>query len=484
MQKQTSQTGGSKKPLRILAAILLNLTMVLSGVYVEYHILDHFNPMLSFINGSTLPLVPYLSVIIPILFILSVLLYDLLYVSGAYKGVKRKKGQIALVILIDVVLFIAFSLVIVTHSCNLLMRLGITKVNESEVVSVLATPVPTEIPATPDPTAEVLTPAPVETQAPNGSDAPEATETPEPATPEPTEIPGLLGNKYAEKFTAEKTERTFDRAETAETLADGTERALIYSYTSSKVVVDIYHYQYTTHGKLQEYQLADIYIRDINSFTSNYRVDPGANVKTPAYAEEINAIVSTNGDNFNGGKLNGGLIIRNGKQVIPNGGKAQTKFLFDLCVLYYDGTLRAYDCKADTINYEEILAKYPYQAFYFGPKLLNDDGTAKTKFNSSLGKYNPRTVLGYYEPGHYALMVVLGTREMIDYNGKNHGNGKSPGITFEDLSVLCEQIGFAMAYNLDGGGSSGMVWNKTVFGHNDRTHGDILAIVEPQGGQS
>jgi len=36
-----------------------------------------------------------------------------------------------------------------------------------------------------------------------------------------------------------------------------------------------------------------------------------------------------------------------------------------------------------------------------------------------------------------------------------------------------------MAYNLDGGGSSSMVWNQTVFGHNDRTHSDILAVVDP-----
>ena len=75
MQKQpTNSSRGSMRGLRIFAAILLNLTIVLSAVYVEYHILDHFNPMLSFINGSTLPIVPYLSVIIPILFILSVLL--------------------------------------------------------------------------------------------------------------------------------------------------------------------------------------------------------------------------------------------------------------------------------------------------------------------------------------------------------------------------------------------------------------------------
>lgn len=480
MIKQSEKQPNNRfKALRILAALLLNLSIVLSGVYIEYHILDHFNPMLSFINGSTLPIVPYLSVIIPILFLLSVLLYDLLYAAGAFKGVRRKKGQVLLVVLIDVILFIAFSLVIVTHSCNLLMRLGITSVNENEVVSVLATPVPTEVPATPAPTEAVETLAPVDTQSPDDTNAPQATATPEPATPEPTVIPGLLGNKYAEKFTDEKTEQTFDPADTTETLPDGTERALIYRYTSSKVVVEIYHYQFTNHGKRQEYQLADIYLRDISSFTSNYRIDPGKNVKTPAYHEEINAIVSTNGDNFNGGKLNGGLIIRNGAQLVPSGGKAQTNFKFDLCVLYYDGTMRIYDCKKDTISYEEIIASYPYQAWYFGPKLLNDDGTVKTSFNSTLGGANPRTILGYYEPGHYGFLVIHGDRTMYDFDNHYLGTGKDLGLTLEEASKLCADLGFAMAYNLDGGGSSGMVWNHTVFSHNERTHGDTLSIVDP-----
>ena len=482
MQK-TSQTkaGGSFRALRIVAAILLNLSIILSGVYVEYHILDHFNPMLSFISGSTLPIVPYLSIIIPILFLLSVLLYDLLWVGGAFKGLQRKKGQVLLVILIDVILFIAFSLVIVTHSCNLLMRLGITHVNEAEIVSVLATPVPTEVPATPTPAVE--TPAPAQTQTPSDPDATpdpaaEATDTPVPATPEPTVIPGLLGNKYAEKFTDTKTVQVYDRAETKETLPDGTERALIYSYASDKVVVDIYHYQYKNGSKLQEYQFADIYIRDINCFQTHFRIDPGKNVKTPVYAEEIGAIVATNGDNFNGGKLKDGLIIRNGAQLIPNGGKAQTKFSSDLCVLFYDGTMRAYDCKKDRIVYEEILANYPYQAWTFGPKLLNDDGTAKTGF-TTLAKANPRTVLGYFEPGHYGLLVIHGDRTMYDYENNYIGTGKDLGLTLQETADLCVKLGFSMAYNLDGGGSSSMVWNRTVFSHNERSHGDILAIVDP-----
>lgn len=488
MTNQTSPKPNAKfKALRVIAAILLNLAIVLSAVYVEYHILDHFNPMLSFINGSTLPIVPHLSVIIPVLFLLSVLLYDLLFVAGVFKGKRMNRGRTLLIILIDVILFVVFSLIIVTHSCNLLMRLGCQSVDEQKIVSVLATPEPTAVPETPVPTD---TPAPTDAEPTSseteGSEPPASApvETAAPDTPAPTEIPGLLGSKYADKFTEEPTEQTFDASEVVETLADGTEKMRVYSYASSMVAVDIYRYSVKTkYGKL-EYQFADIYIRDISCFTTHYRLNPKDNSKTQKYAEEIRAIVSTNGDNFNAGKIKDGLVIRNGAQLIPNGGKSQSKFSSDLCVLFYDGTMRVYDCKQDTFTYEEILANYPYQAFYFGPKLLNDDGTAKTTFNSSLGNFNPRTVLGYYEPGHYGLMVVLGTREMIDYNGKNHGNGKSPGIKFEELSILCEQLGFKMAYNLDGGGSSSMVWNKTVYGHNDRTHGDILAIIDPQGGVS
>ena len=39
-------------------------------------------------------------------------------------------------------------------------------------------------------------------------------------------------------------------------------------------------------------------------------------------------------------------------------------------------------------------------------------------------------------------------------------------------------LGCAKAYNFDGGASSGMCWNKTIFGHNSRVTGDVLAIVD------
>lgn len=483
MSKSSSQkSNGRFKPLRIAAAVLLNLAIVLSAVYVLYHILDHFNPRLHFIEQSDLPIVPAFSVIIPVLFILSVLIYDLLFVAGAFKGRRFHKGRFLLILLVDLILFVVLSLVIIAHSCNLLMRLGLESVNEEEVITQLNTPQPTETPAptaiptdTPTPDATVSPEGePASAETPSAEATPVATEEP---TAEPAEpaIPGLLGSKFKEKFKEEKTIEVFDSDHVIATLPDGTEQALIYSYASDKTAIDIYHYQ---KGKL-EYQIADIYIRDINCFKTAFRINPKDNVKTQKYAEEIGAIVSTNGDNFNAGKISDGLVIRNAAQLFPSGGRSQSRYSSDLCVLYFDGTVRVFDCKADKIDYDAILADMPYQAFYFGPKLLNDDGSAKTSFNSSLGKANPRTVLGYFEPGHYSLMVVLGTRDRVDYRGKNLGSGKSPGLTLAELSELCAEQGYTMAYNLDGGGSSSMVWNQTVYGHNDRTHGDILAIVDP-----
>ncbi len=483
-ERVTKKPNQRLKVPRIIAAVLLNLAIVLSAVYVLYHILDHFNPRLHFIEQSDLPVVPAFSVIIPVLLVLCVLLYDLLITAGAFKGKRFNKGRFFFILLIDLILFIVLSLIIIAHSCNLLMRLGLQTPDTPEIVQ-LNTPVPTDAPAptaiptiAPSPDAEQSAETSAAAETPAGAETPaSAASMPAPSDqPEASVIPGLLGNKFAEKFTDEKQTQVYDADSVVETLPDGTEKTLLYTYASSKVAVDIYHYQ---KGKLQ-YQIADIYTRDINCFTTAYELNFRSLVKTRAYAERINAIVATNGDNFNAGKITDGLVIRNTAQLFPEAGKASTRFTSDLCVLFHDGTMRVYDCKADRISYDEIIANFPYQAFYFGPKLLNDDGSAKTTFNSSLDHANPRTVLGYFEPGHYSLMVVLGQRECVDYNGKNLGKGKSPGLTFEELSALCAQQGYTMAYNLDGGGSSSMVWNRTVFGHNTRTHSDILAVVDPE----
>ena len=456
-EKRSFLSKTAQAVIRLIAAILLNLGIVFSAVYILFHLLEYYNPH-SFIYAN----LPWLPIAIPILLILSVLLYDLLRLDGAFKKQHFSKKRAWLIVLCDLILFAALSVTLYLKTCtNPLVEPNAIDEYQLPTPAVKASAAPETVVS--DPSDEIVI------------TAAETAGTQSTPVPLPTEVPVPLSDKFPEKFSNPPKAQVYKADQIVTTLSDGTKKSLIYSYQGKNAAVDIYHYQ---NGKL-EYQVADVFVRDVDCLTTDYSVSYRKNVKTQTYAERIGAIVAVNGDNFNSGKIEDGLVIRNGVQLFPKDGKAQTKFSRDLCVIFSDGTMRVYDCVLETIDYNAILAGYPKQAFYFGPKLLNDDGSAKSKFNSNLGKVNPRTVLGYYEPGHYALLVVMGTREKIDYHGRNLGNGKSPGMTLAELSALCESLDFRMAYNLDGGGSSSMFWRKNIFGHNDRTHSDVVAVVDP-----
>lgn len=480
MKEQSSRIPQKlQRVLHGIASVVLNLAIVLSAVYILYHILDHFNPMLSFIEGTDLPIIPALSTLIPVLFVIAVLLYDLLFLDGAFQKRRFSAGRLWLTILIDFILFAAISVIIVVHSCNILVRCGLA---ESDWIEESLAPVPTAVetvvPASEDPVVVVPTENP--SALPDATPAAGSSETPQASTTAPADTPtpwtGLVSEAYAYKFSDEPEVQVFDRSNVVETLPDGTVKSLIYRYSGKMTAIDIYHF---SKGK-EEYQVADIYVRDIRCFVTAYEADSGKQTNTPGYYDSIHALVAINGDNFAAGKLKDGLIVRNGQKMTR---KSQNYHVFtaDPCFLFTDGTMKTFDYKKDKIDSDALLSGSPavYQAFYFGPSLLNANGTKKDSFNSTLRSANPRTVLGYYEPGHYAFVVVLGDRHTYDYNGKDCGKQSAAGMSLPELSALCESLGMKAAYNLDGGGSSSMCWNKTVFGHNDRHHSDILAIIEP-----
>ena len=101
---------------------------------------------------------------------------------------------------------------------------------------------------------------------------------------------------------------------------------------------------------------------------------------------------------------------------------------------------------------------------------LAPDGGTISSFNSSsrIISANPRTAIGYYEPGHYCLVVV-------------DGRGDSAGISLPELSQLFSDLGCKAAYNLDGGNSSIMVWQNDVINNpsgGGRESSDALLIAE------
>ena len=149
--------------------------------------------------------------------------------------------------------------------------------------------------------------------------------------------------------------------------------------------------------------------------------------------------------------------------------------IYDICVLYYDGTMETY--RADDYKVEDVLAREPYQVWKFGPVLLDENGKACTSFNATgpIQDVNPRTGIGYYEPGHYCFVVVDGRQSAY-----------SVGMRIGRFAQLFEELGCKAAYNLDGGRSSVMVFQQSYFNHpylNGRNAGDILLIREVDGGE-
>jgi len=306
------------------------------------------------------------------------------------------------------------------------------------------------------PSVALQTPAP-ETAAPvSGPENPEDTPTPD-GVAAPPQDGNLLGGRFAEKFLGSG-EAVID----TETL-----------YRSQDVCVEL---TYAEEGKVR-YQVADIYIKNIESLRAHAAVSSKDKGHTPRFARQVSAITAINGDYFMNAKTNKhGWFVRDGQEL----GRFD-KLYEDICVIYYDGTMETFDVKQG-IDVDAIYARYPWQVFYFGPALLSADGSMKSEFNSYAliaGKANPRTVIGYYEPGHYAFILVQGTRTVRDENGKVlYQRGPSAGMSAAELSVLCHSLGLKAAYNLDGGGSSTMMFYGKAFGHNSRDTSDIVYIAE------
>ncbi|MBR4500288.1 MAG: phosphodiester glycosidase family protein [Clostridia bacterium] len=231
------------------------------------------------------------------------------------------------------------------------------------------------------------------------------------------------------------------------------------SYSSPDISITVTE---ETLGRIT-YYLADIYLRDITCFRSALARNTYGSGFRDSIADMAmlnNALVAVNGDYY--GNTNEGVVIRNG--VIYRANPTDC----DVCVLYYDGTMRV--MPGTSFSVEDAIRDGAWQAWTFGPALLDTDGSVLTAFASSsrIISANPRTAIGYYEPGHYCLVVV-------------DGRGESAGITLPALSRLFHDLGCAAAYNLDGGNSSVMVWQSEVINvpsGGGRESSDALLITE------
>ena len=193
----------------------------------------------------------------------------------------------------------------------------------------------------------------------------------------------------------------------------------------------------------------------------------GRNVtqKTSEIAGSVHAVLAINGDYY--GAQQSGYVIRGGV-LYRNTAKKGAEDL----VIYADGSFAI--IREAEVSAEELLADGAWDVLSFGPALVENGEIAESE-SDEVGRAmtsNPRTAIAVVDELHYLFVVSDGR------------TAESEGLSLYELAEFLQARGAQTAYNLDGGGSSTMVFNGTVVnnptsggrGSKERSVSDIVYI--------
>lgn len=228
-----------------------------------------------------------------------------------------------------------------------------------------------------------------------------------------------------------------------------------YNDGSTSITITTYR-EYNT-----DIYVADITLSDLSSLQTAFANNTyGKNVTatTSSIASSVNAILAINGDYY--GTRNG-YVIRNGVlyRETSNGSSQE-----DL-VIWSDGSF-GFITEGD-VTAQELLDEGAWQVLSFGPSLI-ENGELTVTSSSEVSKAqssNPRTAIGTYVDAdgtrHYVFLVADGR------------TSQSTGLSLYEMAEFMQSLGVTDAYNLDGGGSSTMVFNGTVI-NNPTSNGKTI----------
>ena len=272
-----------------------------------------------------------------------------------------------------------------------------------------------------------------------------------------------VATEKTQEVTTAATEKTASNTTTANTIfTSGEVISTDNCYKSEDISVTLTDYD--VNGIV--YHVEDIYVKNVENLRTAFADDSygkGITEWPSSMTLRVNAVASINGDYY-GTTSDSGAVIRNGILYRDNPDS-------EVLVMYYDGTMKV--ISADDFDGESEIANGAYQAWCFGPSLLDSSGNAKTKFSMSghMARENPRTFIGYYGAGHYCFVTIDGR------------SSESSGATLVEEAEIAEALGCKIAYNLDGGKTSYMSLNgETVNEPADggRVCSDIIYIAEIQ----
>lgn len=281
-------------------------------------------------------------------------------------------------------------------------------------------------------------------------------------------IQSKLGNNTETTVETDSTttasENTDTAVETATSIEGGT---VIGQYSDSKTSITLKQYrEYDSNIYVADVTVSDA--SDLKTALANNTYGRNITDTTSDMAANNNAVLAINGDYY--GARQSGYVIRNGKLYRDTSGNR------DALVIQKNGEFK-FVSESET-SASELLQDGALQVFSFGPVLLNN-GEISVGENDEVGMAmasNPRTAIGYLGNNHYVFVVSDGR------------TSESAGLSLYELASFMKELGVKDAYNLDGGGSSTMVFkgeiinNPTTSGRSgeERAVSDIVYI----GGES
>lgn len=260
-------------------------------------------------------------------------------------------------------------------------------------------------------------------------------------------------------------ENTDTAVETDSSVVEG--GTVIGQYSDSKTSITLKQYrEYDSNIYVADVTVSDA--SDLKTALANNTYGRNITDTTSDMAENNNAVLAINGDYY--GARQSGYVIRNGKLYRDTSGNR------DALVIQKNGEFK-FVSESDT-SASNLLQDGALQVFSFGPVLLSN-GEISVGENDEVGMAmasNPRTAIGYLGNNHYVFVVSDGR------------TSESAGLSLYELASFMKELGVKDAYNLDGGGSSTMVFkgeiinNPTTSGRSgeERAVSDIVYI----GGES
>ncbi|HEY3337710.1 MAG TPA: phosphodiester glycosidase family protein [Propionicimonas sp.] len=291
---------------------------------------------------------------------------------------------------------------------------------------------------------------------------------------------GLLalggGTAWAlDRFVIEHVEATNTSANSSSSVASATEASngafSVDSYASDTAKIAITRHTSGSGSDTITWFVADITVTDATLVRSAFADDEfGQNIIAypSAIAAQAGAVLAINGDYY--GFRDTGIVIRNGVAYRDRGVRQGLAFRSDGSMTLYDET---------TTTAARLVADGVWNTLSFGPGLVDDgrviSGIDDIEIDTNVGNHSvqgqqPRTAVGVVDDNHFLFVVVDG-----------RSSGYSRGMTMTELATAFVDLGATVAYNLDGGGSSAMIFNSQLVNNplgkgQERGTSDIIYV--------